>query len=41
MKKLRLKNVIYFQSFNAVGGVETFCYEMGLKYGENQTGGDV
>lgn len=34
MRELRLKNVIYFPSFNAVGGVETFCYEMGLKYGK-------
>ena len=32
---LRLKNVIYFPSFNCVGGVETFCYEMGLKYGKD------
>ncbi len=31
---LRLKNVIYFPNFNCVGGVETFCYEMGLKYGK-------
>lgn len=29
-----LKNVIYFPSFNAVGGVETYCYEIGLKYGK-------
>lgn len=34
MRTLKLKNVIYFPSFNAVGGVETFCYEMGLKYGK-------
>lgn len=32
---LRLKNVIYFPNFNCVGGVETFCYEMGLKYGKD------
>ena len=32
---LRLKNVIYFPSFNCVGGVETYCYEMGLKYGKD------
>lgn len=31
---LRLKNVIYFPNFNCVGGVETYCYEMGLKYGK-------
>ena len=35
MKTLHLKNVIYFPSFNSVGGVETFCYEMGLKYGKD------
>ena len=34
MRELRLKNVIYFPSINAVGGVETFCYEMGMKYGK-------
>lgn len=34
-KTLRLKNVIYFPSFNCIGGVETFCYEMGLKYGKD------
>ena len=32
---LKLKNVIYFPSFNLVGGVETYCYEMGLKYGKS------
>ena len=32
MRTLRLKNVIYFPGFNCVGGVETFCYEMGLAY---------
>lgn len=31
----KLKNVIYFPSFNIVGGVETFCYEMALKYGKD------
>lgn len=35
MRTLRLKNVIYFPGFNCVGGVETFCYEMGLKYGKD------
>jgi len=32
---LNLKNVIYFPDFNVCGGVETFCYEMGLKYGKS------
>lgn len=31
----RLKNVIYFPSFNIVGGVETYCYEMALKFGKD------
>ncbi len=35
MRELRLKNVIYFPNFNCVGGVETFTYEMGLKYGKD------
>jgi glycosyltransferase involved in cell wall biosynthesis len=35
MRTLNLKNVIYFPSINAVGGVETFCYEMGAKYGKD------
>ena len=35
MRTLRLKNVIYFPNFNCVGGVETFTYEMGLKYGKD------
>lgn len=35
MKTYRLKNVIYFPGFNCVGGVETYCYEMGLKYGKD------
>ena len=30
----RLKNVIYFPSFNIVGGVETYCYEMAVKFGK-------
>lgn len=34
-RTLNLKNVIYFPSFNSVGGVETYCYEMGLKYGKD------
>ena len=34
MRTLKLKNVIYFPSFNTVGGIETYCYEMGLKYGK-------
>lgn len=29
------KNVIYFPSFNSIGGVETYCYEMALKYGKD------
>ena len=35
MRTLRLKNVLYFPNFNVVGGIETFCYEMGLKYGKD------
>ena len=35
MRTLKLKNVIYFPSLNIVGGVETYCYEMGLKYGKD------
>ena len=31
----RLKNVIYFPSMNIVGGVETYCYEMAVKYGKD------
>ena len=31
----RLNNVIYFPSFNIVGGVETFCYEMAAKFGKD------
>lgn len=30
-----LKNVIYFPSFNIIGGVETFCYEMAVKFGKD------
>ena len=32
-KTYNLKNVIYFPSFHVVGGVETYCYEMALKFG--------
>lgn len=35
MRTFRLKNVIYFPNFNCVGGVETYCYEMALKYGKD------
>lgn len=35
MRTLRLKNVLYFPGFNCVGGIETFCYEFGLKYGKD------
>lgn len=35
MKTYRLNNVIYFPSFNIIGGVETYCYEMALKYGKD------
>ncbi len=34
-KTYHLKNVIYFPSFHVVGGVETYCYEMALKYGKD------
>ena len=34
MRTLKLKNVIYFPGINVIGGVETYCYEMGLKYGK-------
>ena len=34
-KTYHLKNVIYFPSFNSIGGVETYCYEMALKFGED------
>ena len=32
MRTLRLKNVLYFPHINICGGIETYCYEMGLKY---------
>lgn len=35
MRTLRLKNVLYFPNFNSIGGIETFCYEFGLKYGKD------
>lgn len=35
MRTLNLKNVIYFPSFNIIGGVETYCYEMALKFGKD------
>ena len=35
MRTLRLKNVLYFPHFNSCGGIETFCYEFGLKYGKD------
>lgn len=35
MRTYRLKNVLYFPNFNSCGGVETFCYEMALKYGKD------
>ena len=35
MRTLKLKNVLYFPNFNIIGGVETFCYEFGLKYGKD------
>ena len=34
VRKLRLKNVIYFPNINVCGGIETFCYEFGLMYGK-------
>ena len=34
-KVYNLKNVIYFPSFHVVGGVETYCYEMALKFGKD------
>lgn len=33
MRELRLANVLYYPRINVVGGIETYCYEMGLKYG--------
>ena len=35
MRTLHFKNVLYFPHLNKVGGIETFCYEMGLKYGKD------
>lgn len=35
MRTYDLKNVLYFPNFNVVGGIETFCYEFGLKYGKD------
>ena len=34
MRTYHLKNVLYFTNFNSCGGVETYCYEMALKYGK-------
>ena len=34
MRTLRLKNVLYFPNLNVCGGIETYCYEFGLKYGK-------
>ena len=35
LMNLNLKNVIYIPYINRIGGVETFLYEMGVKYGED------
>ena len=35
MRTYHLKNVLYFPGLNCVGGIETYCYEMGLKYGKD------
>lgn len=35
LDKIVLKNVIYIPWINRIGGVETFLYEMGLKYGSD------
>lgn len=35
MRTLRLKNVLYFPNINTIGGIETYCYEFGLKYGKD------
>lgn len=32
---LKLKNVFYYPNINRIGGVETYLYEMGLKYGKD------
>ena len=34
-KTYHLKNVIYFPSYHCVGGVETYSYEMALKFGKD------
>lgn len=34
MRTLKLKNVLYFPNINCIGGIETYCYEFGLKYGK-------
>ena len=31
----KFRNVIYFPSFNIIGGVETYCYEMAKKFGKD------
>ena len=33
-KTLKLKNVLYWPTVNVIGGVETYIYEMALKYGK-------
>ena len=35
MRELRLVNVLYYPRINVVGGIETFCYELGLMYGKD------
>ena len=35
MRTLKLKNVLYFPNLNCIGGIETYCYEFGLKYGKD------
>ena len=35
MREFKLKNVIYIPHINAIGGVETYCYQMGKKYGKD------
>lgn len=32
---LKLKNVFYYPNINRIGGVETYLFEMGLKYGKD------
>lgn len=41
MRTLNLKNVIYFPSFNIIGGVETYCYEMDTDANIIRNPGDV